>query len=324
MSSTETSTVDNKNLATNGDTQTQLLNAKGGNVSDDGFDETDSDTDTSANSYQASNTDLGAGDLRAQPVGTEYVIFRLENTSRRGEVYIDGTIDCVNPKTGKKERARLLKGVAEIWMRDQKDLEKDYAVRNRRSLRFINKTCRIPSTDTAAIELARVHPGNIDGPNKGRGSKYQFVEWTAKRQEEKAKAKIDQQVKATLAANEVGEEYLRKHAIYLNVQLTDEIGELLTPKGLRANYLKYALEYPEKFLASLNSDEVEVSFLIKSAIRDSRIDINRQPGKVYWSDGGFISSLPHGRNPADFLIEFANTKSPEGIAFKKQLQKFVS
>lgn len=293
------------------------------NPHDDGFEDDGTTGNEVLNTTHSSN-DIGAGSLDAQGVEQEYIIFRLQNTSRRGEVFIDGTTDCINPKTGKKERARLLKGVGEIWMREQKELEKDYVIRNRRSLRFINKICRIPITDTAAIEVARIHPGNIDGPNKGRGAKYQFIEWNAKRQEEAQLAKSMQRIKAIQIAAQVPEDQMRKHAIYLNVQLTDDIGELLTPAGIRSNYMLYADQHPENFLKTVNSEEVELGYLVKKAIRDSRIDLHREPNKVYWSDGGFITAIPVGRSATKFLEDLAITKSPEGIAFKKQLQTYSS
>lgn len=291
------------------------------NPNDDGF-EDDGVTVNSTDNIVA-NTDLGAGSFAIAPE-QEYVIFRLQNSNRRGEVYIDGTTDCINPATGKKERARLLKGVAEIWMRDQKELEKDYVVRNRRSLRFINKVCRIPVTDTAAIELARIHPGNIDGPNKGKGAKYQFIEWNGKRQEEAQRMKSEQRIKAIQIAAGVEQEKMRRHSIYLGIQLTDDIGELLTPAGLRSNYILYADQHPEIFLKSVDSEEVEMGYLVKKAITDSRIDPHREPNKIYWADGGFITAIPAGRSATQFLIDLANTKSPEGIAFKKRLQSFPS
>ena len=47
-------------------------------------------------------------------VENDFVIFKLKSNQKRG-VYIDGTDDVINPKTGKTERVRLLTGVSTIW-----------------------------------------------------------------------------------------------------------------------------------------------------------------------------------------------------------------
>ena len=40
---------------------------------------------------------------------------------------------------------------------------------------------------------------------------------------------------------------------------------------------------------------VEVNWMVRKAITETLLDINREPGKVYWANnGGFICSIPNG------------------------------
>ena len=94
--------------------------------------------------------------VNAAEAKTEFVIFKLVNTKKKGRVYIDCINDTINPNTGKVERMRLLSGVDSIWLKDQKDATEDYAKNNRRSLIFEGKLLRIPTYDTTAIEFARM------------------------------------------------------------------------------------------------------------------------------------------------------------------------
>src|ERR1700689_3160221 len=68
---------------------------------------------------------------------TGRVIFKLAGQNRRS-VYIDGICDVINPKTKLKERMRLLRGVSEIWLKEQKDIPKEYIDKNRITLHFRN------------------------------------------------------------------------------------------------------------------------------------------------------------------------------------------
>lgn len=251
--------------------------------------------------------------------GKGYKVFRLANSKRKGSVYIDGEDDVINPKTGQLERIRLIRGVATIWASEQKSVTEAYFQKNKRSLHFQDRTLRIPEWDTAALAFAEICRHNIDNPSRRTGSKHEFFEWNPQRQEElKLKERRDRVIAIT-KANEVPDALMRKHASFLNVDFADELGELKTNAGIRADYLLKAEENPKRFLETLNSEEVEVSYAVKKCIRDSRIDLGRLKGQAHWTNGGLIAHIPMNQPAVKYLTEFALLKTEESIAFKQQV-----
>src|SRR5690348_10435148 len=64
------------------------------------------------------------------PTAKAYYIFKLVDSNKKGGVRLASTDDVVNPATGRTERIRLLNGVDSVWIKDQKDLPKDYHLSN--------------------------------------------------------------------------------------------------------------------------------------------------------------------------------------------------
>lgn len=255
---------------------------------------------------------------------TKYVLFKLVNTSRKGRLNVDGIDDVINPKTGKMERIRLLAGVDTIWQREQKEITEDYVRQNRRSLQFEGKFCRIPEWDHTALEFARVCRSFVESPAyKQRGSKHAFFEWNpARMAEAKAatqKKKLEAMQKALSPSLSV--EQMRKHAFYLGVQPVDEVGILKTDEGIRNDYFAKAEQDPVRFLESYEQPIVNISYLVKKAITEGKIDLGRTPGSAYWAaNGGHIGQYPANQTPADYLIGLAMGHTKEGKQFLETLQ----
>jgi hypothetical protein len=259
---------------------------------------------------------------------TVFKVFRLVKGNRKGRVYIDGQDDVINPKTGKLERMRLLRGVSDIWLSEQKDLPKEFVERNKRSLIFDGpvkkKVLRIPDWDKAAIEFIENCRHYIDNPNRRSGSKHEFYEWNPKRQEEMRLQKQLKVVEAIKVATAMPDEKMKKHALYLGVSFADELGMAKSIDGIRNDYIMKAMELGEKFLESAENPEVNISYMVKRAISDSKIDLGKEPNSAFWSSGGgFIAKIPQNRKAVDYLIELAMTNSEDGKSFVKTLETVV-
>jgi hypothetical protein len=64
--------------------------------------------------------------------------------------------------------------------------------------------------------------------------------------------------------------------------------------------------------------------MIKRAIIDAKIEIGREPGRVYWANGGgLIGSYTKNEAPEKYLLNLALTNSEEGRIFKERLQQLV-
>lgn len=256
----------------------------------------------------------------------EWVIFKLVENTKKGGVYIPSIDDVLNPATGKIERIRLLAGVDSIWMKDQKEVTPEYAKKNLRNIEFPRgvKMRRVKSVDKTMIEFMRICNSNVGNLSKVKSSRFGFYEYDAAAAEKEAFERESFELEVAILAKQEKLEPMKKHAAFLGIRLVNEIGEPKTEEGIRREYVVYAKRNPEYFKRTMASKEVEVSWLVRKAIADVLIDIGREPGKAYWAkDGGMIGAIPQTENPQNYLTQLAMTNTPEGEAFKKQLETLV-
>ena len=252
------------------------------------------------------------------------VILKLKDKTRKGKLWIDGIDDVINPKTGKPERIRLLNGVDTIWQKEQKDIDKEYISKNRRSLKFEDSTCILEPTDLAGIEFAEVSNNYESNPNKKPGKKHMFFKWDPAAQEKAALEKEMLELEVIQLAMSQSFDKVKKHASFLGgISFVDEMGEPRSEQGVRTLYVRKAKENPKRFKETIESKEVEVAYLIKKAIMDSKIDLGGITGSVKWANGGYICKLPKGRSPHEYLLELALLPNEEGKTFLEHLQKTV-
>lgn len=253
----------------------------------------------------------------------DFVIFRLVNTNRNGGTYIPNTDDAINPKTRKMERMRLLSGVDTIWMKEQKDLTKDYIDQNMRTIAFPrgHKVIRVPGWDKTLLEFLRTCRHNIGNPDRKTGSKFEFYEYNAQAEAKAAEEKELMEIEMAIKASETPVEKMRKHASLLGIQFINELGLPKPDAKIKAEYMIKAKKDPKRFKETYDSPEVEIQWLVKKAILDNKIDIH-QNGNAYWAQGGsLIVRIPAGLKPLDYLTELAmNKNSVEGRTFLEQLK----
>jgi len=258
------------------------------------------------------------------------VILKLMNP-QQGNVYCPVYAENVkNPKTGNYDTVRLLKGVYTIWQSEQTTVTEQYAKRNRRSFVFhsfldgngnTQSSCTIFANDVTAIEAVKYLPANMDSEQPNRGSKFSFYEYNPTKQAEEQLSNQRLMVSAMQKAFTVDESQMRKHAWYLGVPLADEMGQTKGVDLLRQDYALKAQQQPKVFLDTLESPLVHVSFAVKKALSDGKIDLGRQVGTAHWSNGGFICKIPSNQKAADYLVELAMLPTEDGILFKDQLEK---
>lgn len=262
----------------------------------------------------------------ATKVEQKFVIFKLVDTNKKGGVYIPNVDDVYNPDTKTVERIRLLSGIPTIWVKEQGNLDKDFIRQNSRSLEFPRgtKILRIPVWDATALSFARTCRHNIGSPNRKTGSRFEFFEYDPEAQQKAALEKEMLEIDMAIKASQEPEESMRKHANFLGIVSFDEFGIPKSPDGIRREYVLAAKRNPKLFEKTLGTKDVEVSYLIKRAISDSKIDLGSQNGSISWaSGGGIICKVPAGRKANEYLLELALTNSEEGKKFLHQLESFV-
>ena len=254
--------------------------------------------------------------------GLTYKVFKLTDTGKKGKYHMEGIDDVWDPDKKKMVRIRLLRGYPSIYMDDQKNLEPQFISSNRRSLVFDARILRVPDYDTTAIEFLQKCNSNVDNPHKKGTRKLTFFEWNPQRQAEVERKKRLDRIEAIKFATMASVEDMRKHANYLGINATDDLGFPKSDDAMRNDYELYAESQPNKFMQSAGSKEVEVAFVVKRAILDSKIDLTAKAGSAYWAnDGGFICKIPTGVRPQDYLVEYAMLPQEESKQFLNQLKK---
>jgi hypothetical protein len=254
--------------------------------------------------------------------GVTYKVYKLTDTTKKGKYHMECVDDVWNPDNKRMERIRLLNGFPSLSIDDQKHLEKSFIEKNRRTLIFDARVLRVPDWDTAAIEFLEKCNANVDNPNKKGTRKLTFFQWNPLRQAEIERKKRIAKVEAIKFASMASTDEMRKHANYLGINFTDELGFPKSDEALRNDYELYAEAQPNKFMQSAGSKEVEVAFIVKKAILDNKIDLLSRKGSAYWAgDGGFICKIPGTAHPKDYLVEYAMMPNDESQQFLSQLKK---
>lgn len=279
--------------------------------------------DLPQSSFQSNFLDTGTS---SEPPKVGYAIFRLVKKKQR-RLRIDGIGTGIHPKTGKRERIYLIRGAASIWQSELGDIIKDidkpnsYINKNRDSLLFEDGICRIPFADETYLEFARVNVLNV-GKNRAGSGKYDYYEYDP---QEEQRFRLEKQMKRINLVTKISsmeEEKMKKLAAFCGVSFVDELGMPKGMDGIRAELMVRADTSPESVDRYIDSKEVEVSWLVRRAILDAKIDLTAQSGNALWAGGkGFIAKIPATRKAYEYLTELALTNSDEGRKFLEQLQQ---
>lgn len=260
-------------------------------------------------------------------VPQQNVVFKLKH-KKKGRHYIDGiNNNVVNPTTKKRERIYLIRGADSIWQSDLVELlkDKDYISKNRVSLCFEDSILRIPINEERMLEFARANNNNMKVSNRMANGKHDFYEYDPVAEQKERHGKQMLKLKMVVKANEMPVEKMKKLASFLGVMPVDDLGMAKTDDGIRSELMIKADNDPITFEKYIDSQEVEISYMVKRSIIDNKIDLGGQQGNAIWSGGkGFIAKIPANRKAYEYLTEFAMTNSNEGRAFKEQLQNLVT
>jgi len=268
------------------------------------------------------------------PVNNEFVVFKLVG-ARNGGVYIPGRDYVIDPRTVTKdnpygngpEEIRLVRGITTIWAKEQTNQNEKFIQKNIETIEWPRGTrfMTVYAWEKTKLEFMRTCRHNIKSPNNTTGSKLEFFEYDPN---EAAKAKLNKRllkIEMITKAQQQEEEKMKRHAFYLGINLIDELGRPKPIDRLRDDYMLAAEENPEIFQKSFDSPEVDVQYMVRAAILDNKIDINRGDGRAYWSHNGeLICSLATGTTPVKLLTDLALTKNKEGKEFKEKLKNIIT
>lgn len=257
----------------------------------------------------------------------QYVIFKLVN-DKMNKFTLDGiSHDVINPKTKEPETMRLIRGARSIWTTDLTELlkDKEYVNKNRIGAQFVGGICRVAMHEKNKIDYLRNHPSNVKERRNGSG-RYDFYEYDANEEQKKKHDSTMKRIRMIQAVTIMEENKMKKLALFLGVRPTDdEIGIPRTVEGFRTELMIIADKRPDMVEKYIDSPEVEISYLVRKAILEAKIDLGTQNGNAIWAGGtGFICKIPSSEKPVAYLTQFAMTNSDEGRAFKEQLETLAT
>jgi hypothetical protein len=247
------------------------------------------------------------------------IVLKLADGVRRGGVNVDGEDYVFDPKSKKQRKVRLLKGVSTIFVDEQKDIDKEYINRNKRTLEFANKVYTIPPHDKTAIQFAEICNSNIDNPNRFGVKPVYFTVWNPLKEAQLAEAEELKMLEAMQNAAVMPEDKMMRHAVYLKIPLIDELGGRAKPQAIRTLYMRKAKQQPQTFLDSAENPEVDISWAVISLVINGTIDLNKQANQAYWNDGGYITNIPHGEDATSYLVQYALIDGEQNRNFKSQI-----
>ena len=257
-------------------------------------------------------------------------IFKLSNDKRQGTVSIDVEEDVIDPASGMQRRMRLLRGAQSIWLDEQPPLvfPKSYVDKNTLTLDFHKGVMIVPIHEPLKIKAAEITNSNMS-VRKAAGASakhkpFYFYEWNPAEQNRKGLEDQNNIIKALNLASSTPIEEIIPHAQYLGIQFSDEMGVPFDDDAIRMAYSRKAMEDAPKFLSSIHSPVVKMSHMVRKAIDKGFIDLGKQPGAAYWTDGGFISTLPQGRDSVEYLIEYAMLHGEPNAMFANLLRELVT
>jgi len=265
---------------------------------------------------------------------TGFVLFKLIKNNRSGGVYIpnidyaidERTITPEKPYGNGPEMIRLLRGVNTIWAKEQTGLDKAFITKNARWIEWPAGTrfLSVPAHDVTKIEFMRMARHNTKNANRIAGSKTEYFEYDPTEVAKERLQKEQKEMLAIVTANQVPFEKMKKHAFFLRISLTNEIGMPKDDQQLRPDYMLAAKRDPMRFLDTIDSPEVEVSFLVRAAIIENKIDISRNDGRIYWAGGGMICSCPKSDQATDVLVDYALSKTEGSEDFLEKLKRLIT
>lgn len=253
------------------------------------------------------------------------VLFKLVK-KKKGKLYLDNCCDNVpNPKNKNiPERIWLLSGATSIWESELehifKDKERYGRARKTRDIIFLDGVCRVRSSDVLMLEFLRRSSYNV-GSNRHGSGKYDFYEYNPEQEQKDRMAKQLVKIEMVIKAKEMPIDKAKKLASFFGISFVDELGMLKTDDGIRTELMLKADTHPAEFQKHIDSKEVEVSYMVKRAIIENKIDLGGGNGNAVWANGkGLIGKIPPTRKAYEYLTELAMTNSDDGRRFKEQLE----
>ena len=164
---------------------------------------------------------------------------------------------------------------------------------------------------------------NVESPFRTNTANGIFLPMNPDKKATAETAKMDSIEEALKLAKEASEVKMLIHSAFLGIPHIDYTsGNELTPKEIRAEYRKRAMQDSVNFIDSYGNKSIEVKYFIDKALQDGVINNKLNANKAAWGNSNTpicdISGLKSREAIADKLYEYSQTE--EGEEFVIQLK----
>jgi len=173
------------------------------------------------------------------------------------------------------------------------------------------------------VVIMTIASWNVESPFRTRTANGIFLSTNPDKKATAETVKMDKIEEALKLAKEATEVKMLIHSAFLGISTTDYVsGNDLTPKEIRAEYRKYAMENAVDFINSYGNKSIEVKYYIDKALLDGNINNKMNKNKAAWGNSNNpicdISGLTSSEAISERLFEFSQTE--EGAEFVIQLK----
>lgn len=224
---------------------------------------------------------------------------------------------------------RYYDGCTSIFVSEQPSEKELVDQLNRQTQRrnFIDGHLVIEGYDKLLLLYMDICSWNTESPFRTSTATGIFVPMNPDKAAKEQTAKIDLIEEALKLAKEADVNKMEYHSSYLGISKVDYVsGNPLNPSEIRANYRKYAMENPSKFIETYGNKSIEVKYYIDKALLDGIISNRFNPNKATWGTSNNeicdISGLKSSEAISEKLFEFSQTE--DGSDFLIQLKSIFN
>lgn len=226
---------------------------------------------------------------------------------------------------GSRTNIRYYDGCDSIFVSEQpKDKEViDQLIKQTKRRDFLEGSLIVEGYDTMLLRYLDICSWNVESTFRTNSANGIFLPMNPDKKATAETAKMDSIEEALKLAKEASEVKMLIHSAFLGIPHIDYVsGNELSPKEIRAEYRKRAMQDSANFIESYGNKSIEVKYFVDKALQDGVINNKLNANKAAWGNSNTpicdISGLKSREAIADKLYEYSQTE--EGEEFVIQLK----
>ncbi len=230
---------------------------------------------------------------------------------------------------GQRVNIRYYDGCDSIFVPEQpkeKDVV-DQLIQQTKRRNFLQGRLNVKGYDRLLLLYMSICSWNAESEFRTDTANAIFIPLNAEKKATVLSASMDNIELALKYAKEATETKMLVHCNFLGISISDwDSGNALTPKEIRSEYRKYALNNANDFIKSYGDTTLETKYYIDKALKDGVINNKLNPNKAAWGNSNTpicdISGLTSNEAISERLFQYS--KEEGGDEFVIQLKAIFS